>query len=107
MKNILKIIKLCKPQHKWIFLAMVLIVVQAALQQATPITLKFVVDELSLQITGGSGSYERLIFLFTLIFAINLMGVFNSAANQRLGDFISSRLGRYLTETYYKKILFP
>jgi ATP-binding cassette, subfamily B, bacterial len=104
MKNIFKIIKLSKPQHRWILLACILITAQAVLQQATPITLKFVVDELSKQISHGTGDYQRLIFLFALILTINIGLTIFSTVNQRLGDFISSRLGRYLTETYYRKI---
>lgn len=104
MGSIFKIIRLSKPYHKWIVLAGVLITVQAALQQATPVTLKFVVDELSAQITSGTGNYEKLMFLFALIFAINMTMVVLNTANQRLGDHIASRLGRYLTEIYYRKI---
>jgi ATP-binding cassette subfamily B protein len=104
MKSIGKIISLSKPQHRWIVLACVLILIHAVLQQVTPITLKFVVDELSLQITDGTGDFDRLIQLFILILIINLVGIVLNAFNQRLGDHISSRLGRYLTELYYRKI---
>jgi ATP-binding cassette subfamily B protein len=104
MSSIFKIIKLSKPLHKWIVLACVLIAVQASLQQATPITLKYVVDELSQQISNGTGDYQRLTLLFALILAINLGGVIINTFNQRLGDYIASRLGRYLTEIFYRKI---
>ena len=104
MNSILKIIKLSKPQHKWIILACVLITIQAVLQQATPVTLKFVVDELSKQISDGTGSYERLTFLFVVILAINIAVIIFGTLNQRLGDYIGSRLGRYLIEMYYRKI---
>lgn len=104
MNNIFKIIKLSKPQHKWILLACVLITVQSILQQATPLALKFVVDELSLQISTGNGDYDRLILLFAFILAINLGGVILSSLGQRLGDYIASRLGRNLTEIFYRKI---
>ncbi|MBX4206055.1 hypothetical protein KW795_02560, partial [Candidatus Microgenomates bacterium] len=104
MKSIFKIIKLSKPQHKWILLSCVLITIQAVLQQATPITLKYVVDELSAQITHGTGDFQKLTFLFLLILSINIGGLIISSLNQRLGDFIASRLGRYLTEVYYRKI---
>lgn len=104
MSSILKIIKLSKPQHKWIAVASVVITINAVLQQATPITLKFVVDELSAQINGGNGDYGRLIFLFGLILAINLGVVVLNTCNQRLGDHIASRMGRYLTEMYYRKV---
>src|SRR5690606_7624500 len=104
MNNIFKIIRLSKPQHKLIALAGILITVQAVLQQATPVTLKFVVDELSQQISTGAGDYQRLVFLFIIILMINLGGVLLNSVNQRLGDYIASRLGRYLTEKYYRKI---
>ncbi len=104
MKNIWKIVRLSKPQHRWIGLSAFLILIQAVLTQATPITLKFVVDELSKQINNGSGDYHRLTFLFTLILLISLGGILLNAINQRLGDFISSRLARHLTEIFYKKI---
>ncbi len=104
MKNIFKIIKLSRPQHKWIVVACLLITVQAVLQQATPITLKYVVDELSKQISKGTGDFQKLTFLFALILSINIGGVIINFANQRLGDYIASRLGRNLTEMYYHKI---
>lgn len=104
MQNIWKIIKLSKPQHRFIAVACVLITIQAVLQQATPITFKFVVDELTNQISNGEGSYQKLVILFGLIFSINLVGVILNAFNQRLGDHISSRLGKYLTEKYYRKV---
>lgn len=104
MQNIFKIIRLSKPMHKWLIVASILITVQAILQQATPITLRYVVDELSLQINDGTGNYERLIWLFGIILVINLGGIILSSLNQRLGDYISSRMGRYLTELFYRKI---
>jgi len=104
MKNIFKIFKISKPQHKWIFVACILITIQAVLQQATPVTLKYVVDELSAQIATKSGDYQKLTYLFGLILAINLTVVILNTLNQRLGDFLASRLGRFLTESFYKKI---
>lgn len=104
MQNIFKIISLSKPMHRWIVVACLLITVQAVLQQVTPITLKYVVDELTAQINDGTGDYQRLILLFGLILAINLILVFLNSINQRLGDYIASRMGRYLTELFYRKI---
>lgn len=104
MKNIFKILRLSKPQHGLIVVSCVLITIRAVLQQATPITLKFVVDELSAKITTGAGDYDRLVFLFGLILSINLGSITLNSLNQRLGDYISARLGKFLTEVYYKKI---
>jgi ATP-binding cassette subfamily B protein len=104
MKSIIKIIRISKPLHRWIIVAGILITFQAILQQATPITLKFVVDELTNQISSGTGNYRKLTQLFALILAINIGGVLINTLNQRLGDHIASRLGRYLTQIYYRKI---
>ena len=104
MKNIFKIFKISKPQHKWIAVACVLITVQAVLQQASPVTLKYVIDELSNQIANKSGNYETVTYLFGLILVINLSVAILNSVNQRIGDFIASRLGRFLTEIFYKKI---
>jgi len=104
MRNIWKIFRLSVPVHRFMLLAAALIAVQAILQQGTPITLKFVVDELSLQISVGQGDFQRVFFLFGLILAINVANVLITSLNARLGDYISSRLGKYLTELYYRKI---
>lgn len=104
MKNIFKIFKISKPQHKWILFACVLITIQAVLQQASPVTLKYVIDELSNQIANKSGNYQTVISLFGLILVINLSVAVLNSVNQRIGDFIASRLGRFLTEVFYKKI---
>lgn len=104
MKNIFKIFKISKPQHKWILLACFLITIQAVLQQASPVTLKFVIDQLSAQIANKSGNYQTVIYLFALILVINLSVAILNSVNQRIGDYIASRLGRFLTEIFYKKI---
>ncbi len=104
MQSISKVIKLSKPQHRLIIVACVLITLHAVLQQVTPITLKYVVDELSKQINDGSGDFQLLTRLFGLILIINLGGIVLNSCNQRLGDYIASRLGRNLTELYYRKI---
>ena len=104
MKNIFKIFKISKPQHRWIAVACVLITIQAVLQQASPVTLKYVIDELSAQIANKSGNYQTVVSLFALILVINLSVAILNSVNQRIGDFIASRLGRFLTEIFYKKI---
>ncbi len=104
MKNIFRIIKLAKPQHFWLIVASIIITVQALLSQATPLALKFVVDELSKQISHGDGNFQKLTALFIFILIVNVVGVVLTVLNQRLGDHIASRMGRYLTEKYYRKV---
>ncbi|MBP9817255.1 ABC transporter ATP-binding protein [Candidatus Shapirobacteria bacterium] len=104
MNHIYKIIKLSRPLHGWIITAAILIVLQSILQLSIPVVLKNVVDELSVQISQKTGDYSQLFSQFTLILVINLVVLIFSSFGQRLGDFIASRLGRYLTEVYYRKI---
>lgn len=104
MSSIAKILKLSRPLHGWIIVAVILIVAQSILQLTTPVVLKNVVDQLSLQISRGTGDYSSLFSQFILILIINLAVLILSSLGQRLGDFIASRLGRYLTEVYYHKI---
>jgi len=104
MENIFKIVKMSKPMHRWIGVAAILITLQAILQQATPVTLKFVVDELTKQIADKNGDYQKLTVLFLIILLINVSNVLVTSIGARLGDYISSRLGRYLTEKFYEKI---
>lgn len=82
-----------------------LITIQAVLQQASPVTLKFVIDQLSAQIATKSGNYQTVTYLFGIILVINLSVAVLNSVNQRIGDFIASRLGRFLTEIFYKKYL--
>lgn len=85
MKSIWKIFKLSKNQHKLILIACVLITIQAVLQQATPITLKCVVDELSKQISNGSGDYQKLTYFFGLILTVSLFTtLLNFSSHQKL-----------------------
>lgn len=102
--NVFKILKLARPQRKWIIIACILITVLAVLTQATPVILKYVVDELTNQISKGTGDYQKLVFLFALILIINVVGLILNSVSQRLGDYIASRLGRHLTELYYRKV---
>jgi ATP-binding cassette subfamily B protein len=104
MKNIAKILKLSKPLHKWMWVVCVLITIQAVIQQANPIVLKYVIDELSSQIGNGTGNYEKIITLFVLMFAISVANTAITSIGARIGDHIASRLGKYLTEVFYRKI---
>ena len=104
MKHIFKIIKISKPLHKSFGIVSALILVQAILQQATPVTLKFIVDEITTQVKSGDGSLSTLTNLIVLIFIINIVNTALNAVSQRIGDYLSSRLGKYLTEVFYKKI---
>lgn len=104
MSSITKIIRLSKPLHGWIVLTIFIIIFQSILQLSTPVVIKNIVDGLSAKLTQGNSDYSQLLSQFVLILVINLSVLTLSSIGQRLGDFIASRLGRYLTQTYYRKI---
>lgn len=104
MKHIFQIIKISKPLYSVFGLVSFFILIHAVLQQATPITLKFIVDQISNQIQTGTGNLQVLTQLLILIFVINFASLTLNSINQRIGDHLSSRLGKYLTEVFYRKI---
>lgn len=105
MSNIFKIIRISRPLHRVLTALSVLIVLSAAVQQATPIMLKFIVDEIELQLRTETGNLQNLYLLISLTFAISLFSIILDSVNERIGDYIGGRLGKYLTEKFYKKIL--
>lgn len=105
MSNIFRIIKLSRFLTGWILFSCFLITIQSLLQQATPLLLKNIIDELSQEVSQHSGNYHRILNLFLLILATYLLQLIVGSISQRLGDFISSRLGKNLTEIYYQRIL--
>ncbi len=104
MKNIFKIIRISKPLHGVFAVVSFFVLLLAVLQQITPLTLKVIVDEITQQLQTGDGSLQRLSFWLGVIFVINVLSIILNAVNQRIGDYLASRLGKYLTEYYYRKI---
>lgn len=105
MKNIVKIIKLSKPLHKIVAFLSFLIVINSALQLATPILSKFIVDEIVARIQGEGGSLEKLIFLVVIAFVMNFLGIAANSFSERLGDHFAGRLRKFLTEKFFDKVL--
>lgn len=104
MKNISKIIRLSKPLYKKIFLLSFLVLIMSIVQQAQPFFIKFIVDDIELQITSGSGDSERVILLMLGMLVANLIANLLSSVNMRFGDYINSRVRKFLTETFYNKV---
>lgn len=105
MKNIWKIIVISKPLHGLVAIISTLILASAALQLATPILSKFIVDDIVARIQGEDGSIQRLIFLIVLSFVLNFIGVAVTSISNRLGDHFAGKLRKFLTEKFYSKVL--
>lgn len=104
MKNISKIIKLSKPLYNKILLLSVLVLVMSIVQQAQPFFIKFIVDDIERQVTSGTGDSRRVMLLMLGMLAANLLANLLNSVNMRFGDYINSRLRRYLVETFYNKV---
>ncbi len=105
MKNIWKIIVISKPLHGLVAIISTLILISSALQLATPILSKFIVDDIVARIQGEDGSVQRLIFLIVLSFLLNFVGVAITSISNRLGDHFAGKLRKFLTEKFYSKVL--
>ncbi len=104
MQNIIKVIRLAKSYHRYIYLISGIIVVMTALELVSPYFMKLIVDQIELQITSGTGDIQRLYLLIALLFGSSILAVLLESVNQRIGDFTTARIGKFLTEHFYNKI---
>ena len=61
------------------------------------------IDQISLQITQGTGSMTTLYILIGALFLISIVTIILEGLSQRLSDYTKARLGKYLMEIFYKK----
>jgi ATP-binding cassette subfamily B protein len=104
MKNIGKIITLSKPLYKKLLGLSFLVLLMSALQQVQPFFVKFIVDDIQKQITTGGGEVGRITYLMGGMLIVNLVSNLLNSLNMRFGDYINSRLGKFLTEKFYAKV---
>lgn len=104
MKNISKIIRLSRFLYKKILLLSLLVLLMSVVQQAQPFFIKFIVDNIELQIISGSGDSQRLILLMLGMLVANLFANLLNSINMRFGDYINSRIRKFLVETFYRKV---
>ena len=105
MNHILKIIAISKPYHKWVWILSVLILISAVLQILSPVLFKQVVDQAEQQLVNNSGDVVKAYQLLGLMFGLGIASTLIDSISMRLGDYTSGRIGRYLTEKFYQKIL--
>lgn len=104
MKNIGKIIRLSKPLYRLTLALSLLVLVMSLLQQVQPFFVKFIVDDIQKQITGQTGNLKTVSWLMLGLLVVNLVSTALSSLSMRFGDYINSRLRRYLTEQFYSKV---
>ena len=103
--KIIKIILLAKPIKGLLIVVMLLVALSAAIQQATPLLSKQIVDEIQKQVTNGTGSKDHLIFLISITLAVALFNVLINTFSNRLGDMFAGKLRKFLMERFYYKVL--
>ncbi len=62
------------------------------------------VDEIDLQLTQGTGNMQTLYVLIAALFMISIFTVILEEVSQRLSDYTKARMGKYLIETFYRKV---
>lgn len=93
-----------RPLFKKILLLSLLVLIMSILQQAQPFFIKFIVDNIQLQITSGQGNLSQVGLLMIGVLAVNLLASLLDSVSMRFGDYINSRLRRFLTEKFYSKV---
>lgn len=104
MSNIVKIIRLAKGYHGKLALIGLTVLITAALRLTSPLLVKSIVDEIEKQITTGQGDVDRLTFFVGIVFGVGVLTIIFDSINMRLGDYVTARISRYLTELFYEKI---
>ncbi len=105
MKNIVTIIRISKPLHHLVAILAALIIGSSLLALAVPLTSKFIVDEIMLNIEGSGGSILKLsLFIGSSLFLSFLMLILN-VISERVGDHFQGRIKKFLTEKFYDKVL--
>lgn len=104
MKNIFKVLKLAKPFHYLFAIISVIIIVSTALTLVAPFITKLIVDQIEEQIKTGNGDLQRLYVLIGVLFLSSILAIIFDSLNQRVGDYTRGRMGKFLTEKFYRKI---
>ncbi|MBP7966882.1 ABC transporter ATP-binding protein [Candidatus Woesebacteria bacterium] len=104
MNNIYKVIKLAKPYHVYVFWISAIILAMTALELTTPFLSKLIVDQIEAQLKTSTGDLQRMYVLIGILFISSVVAAGLESINQRLGDYTTARIGKFLTENFYKKI---
>ncbi len=105
MKNIWRIVLLARPLYHLVGILALLIVITASLELAVPFISKSVVDEIVNQVQTKTGNFDRLVLFIGLGFLLGAISVGITAVTERIGDHFAGRLRKFLTETFYQKVL--
>lgn len=105
MKNTWAVLKLAKPMHALMAIIIVLMLISSAFEIVTPLLSGKILDEVVKQSGAEAKQYSVLVELLTISLISTLIYLITRSIGQRLGDLLSARMRKYLTETFYDKAL--
>jgi len=104
MRSIWRIIQIAKPFHKLLILLSSIILISSLIDISGTVVIKFVIDQLQQQIVNGTGNLNTAVWLLALMFGLSILTIVTEAVSFRIGDYTNARIGKYLTELFYRKI---
>ena len=105
MKNISKIFRYSKPMHPMMLGVALLVLITSILGLVSPVLSGRVVDEVVKGIDTGTPNYNLIWWLIGIAFAITFAETVLTSLSNRIGDYLSARIRKYLLHRFYLKIL--
>lgn len=105
MKNIFKILSLSKPLHGLMILIIFISIIGAAFEIVTPLLSGQILDEVIKQASNENKETSQLVTLLVISFFSMVVYLIARTLTQRLGDHLSGKIRKYLTEIFYHKAL--
>ncbi len=105
MRNIFKIIKLSKPLHGLMLLIIVIVILGTLFEIVTPLLSGKILDEVIRQSTNQTKEFSKLFTLLALSLSSIIIYLALRSLGQRLGDHLSGKIRKFLTEIFYDKAL--
>ncbi len=90
------------PYYIWIVVFSILI---AVMNQLVPLIIKFVTDEVVAVTSGQPANYTLVLWLAVAFFATDVAATLFSNIGGYLGDIMTAKLRKQLSERYYEHLL--
>jgi ATP-binding cassette subfamily B protein len=103
MKNIFKVLRLLKPMRGLMVLIIVVVVISATFELVTPLLSGRILDEVVRQSGNTDKDYSQLVTLLSISLVSSIIYLVTRSIGQRLGDHLSGKTRKYLTEMFYDK----
>lgn len=105
MKEIIKIIRYSWDLKRYYLATAVFVVLISALNLANPFLLRYLVDDVVKQGSGGEVATRQIIILLVLLLAIDVVVTLVSNVQGYIGDLLGTKLNTLLSQRYYDHLL--